>query len=39
MEGTKMRKLIRAAVAGVLSAVLISLPAVAQAGITFNAID
>ena len=34
-----MRKLIRWAVAAVVSAFLISLPAVAQAGITFNGID
>jgi hypothetical protein len=34
-----MRKSIRLAIAAVVSAVLFSLPTVAQAGITFNGID
>jgi hypothetical protein len=34
-----MRKFIRLAIAAVLSAVLVSLPTVAQAGIVFNGID
>jgi hypothetical protein len=34
-----MRKSIRLAIAAVVSAVLVSLPTVAQAGITFNGID
>ena len=39
MEGTKMHKLIRLAVTAVVSAFLVLLPAVAQAGITFNGLD
>jgi hypothetical protein len=34
-----MRKFIRIAIAAAVSAFLISLPAVAQAGVTFNGID
>jgi hypothetical protein len=34
-----MRKFIRLALAATVSAFLISLPAVAQAGLTFNGID
>lgn len=34
-----MRKLIRLAIAGVVSAVLVSLPAVAQAGIVATGVD
>jgi hypothetical protein len=34
-----MRKFIRLAIAAVVAAVLVSLPTVAQAGLTFNGID